>query len=327
MTLNQLSSDTIRSKIVECLASGQFCSGQELGAQFGISRAAVSNHIKTLSQLGLDIYSVHGKGYKLAEPLKLLDKEQILELQQQAQRDKLLVLNVIDSTNQYIKDHQAELPSGFVCVAEAQTAGRGRHGRKWVSPYGASLYLSMHWAFAEGYQALNGLSLVVGVAVVRALAKIGLKEAKLKWPNDIYVNDKKLAGILIEVEGQIGAACQTVIGIGINVALPATVTEIDQPFTDIQRILQGNVDRNYFAAMLIDELHTTMPLFEKSGLEPFIEAWQAADVYAGKAIRLVIGQNNINGICRGINHSGALLLETSEGVQAYLGGEISVRPA
>ncbi|WP_340678205.1 bifunctional biotin--[acetyl-CoA-carboxylase] ligase/biotin operon repressor BirA [Paraglaciecola sp.] len=327
MSLNQLTTDEIRTRIVECLAPGQFCSGEALGEQLGISRAAVSNHIKCLNELGLDIFSVSGKGYKFAKPLLVLNKNTIISQLHQSARDKLIVLNVIDSTNQYIKSHQTELPNGFVCLAEAQTAGRGRLGRVWVSPYGASLYLSMHWAFAMGYQALNGLSLVIGVAVVEALKKAGVSEAKLKWPNDIYVQDKKLAGILIEVEGQMGSACQCVIGIGLNVNLPDTVTQIDQPFIDMQTVLQHSIDRNKFAATLIDELHATMVIFEKSGLEPFIAPWQTADVYANKAIKLIIGQKTIEGIGRGINNVGALLIETTEGLRAYQGGEISVRSA
>jgi BirA family biotin operon repressor/biotin-[acetyl-CoA-carboxylase] ligase len=326
MTLIHLNTDEIRTHIVACLAPGQFYSGETLGEQLGISRAAVSNHIKCLNELGLDIYSVSGKGYKLAKPLIVLNKNTIVSQLHQSARDKLIVLNVIDSTNQYIKSHQTELPNGFVCLAEAQTAGRGRLGRVWVSPYGASLYLSMHWAFAMGYQALNGLSLVIGVAVVEALKKAGVAEAKLKWPNDIYVHGKKLAGILIEVEGHMGSACQCVIGIGINVTLPDTVSQIDQPFIDMQTVLQHSIDRNKFAATLIDELHATMVVFEKSGLEPFITPWQLADVYANKAIKLIIGQKTIEGIGRGINNVGALLIETKEGLCAYQGGEISVRP-
>ena len=323
----KLSVDKTLTYIVSALAEGHFCSGEVFAEQLGLSRTAVSNYIKSLNELGLDIYSVQGKGYKLAKPLILLNKESILVQLKQAVSDKLIVLNVIDSTNQYIKDHQAQLPNGFVCLAEAQTSGRGRRGRNWVSPYGASLYLSMHWAFTMGYQALNGLSLVVGVAVIEALKKTGILHAKVKWPNDIYVHGKKLAGILIEVEGQIGAACSGVIGIGINVDLPDSMTQIDQPFTDMQSLLQHNIDRNKFAALLIDELLVTMSTFEKSGLEPFIAPWQAADVYANKPIKLLIGQNTIEGIARGIDNSGAILIETPEGLRAYQGGEISVRPA
>ena len=327
MGLNSKQSDAIRTVIIEHLAKGQFRSGEELGELLGVSRAAISNHIKCLSELGLDIYSVQGKGYRLATPLVLLNKDRILSYLDESHRNQLSVLNIIDSTNQFIKQHQHELANGHVCVAEAQTAGRGRHGRRWVSPYGASLYLSMHWTFEAGYQALGGLSLAVGVAVLRTLAAIGLESAQVKWPNDIYVQGKKLSGVLIEVEGQIGAACQCIIGIGVNVELPKNLPDIDQPFIDIASACGQSVDRNQFAAILIKQLTETLLIFERSGLEPFIQQWRAADIYADKPIKLIIGHKTINGIGRGINEQGALLIETSEGLRAYQGGEISVRPA
>lgn len=327
MTVNHANSDVIRSHIIKHLAAGDFCSGNLLGEQLGISRAAVSNHVKLLCELGLDVYSVPGKGYRLASPLVLLDRDKILSYLTQPDASQLTVLNVIDSTNQYIKQHQQNLLNGHVCLAEAQTAGRGRLGRHWVSPYGASMYLSMHWAFSTGYQSIGGLSLAVGVAIVNALKKIGLTEAKLKWPNDIYVFGKKLAGVLIEVEGQIGAACQCVIGIGINVNLPGSVTQIDQPYIDINTALAKQIDRNEFAAILIDELLVSLSLFESNGLLPFIAQWQEADVFANRAVNLTIGQNITSGIARGIDATGALLIETKDGLRAYQGGEISVRSA
>lgn len=324
--MNNPNSDAVRTHIIKQLADGSFCSGEVLGEQLGISRTAVSNHIKCLSELGLDIYSVQGKGYRLASPLILLNKQKILGHLAQADGGQLTVLNVIDSTNQFIKEHQAECNNGDVCLAEAQTAGRGRLGRKWVSPYGASMYLSMHWTFSAGYQAIGGLSLAVGVAIINALEKIGLQDAKLKWPNDIYVTGKKLAGVLIEVEGQIGSACHCVIGLGINVNLPESTTQIDQPYIDINSVIDKQLDRNEFAAVLINELLITLRLFENKGLAPFIAKWQAADVYANQAINLITGQKTTIGIARGINANGALLVETDGGLNAYQGGEISVRP-
>jgi BirA family transcriptional regulator, biotin operon repressor / biotin---[acetyl-CoA-carboxylase] ligase len=326
MTAMHNSTDVIRTYIISQLAAGHFCSGEALGEHLSISRAAVSNHIKCLCDLGLDIYSVQGKGYRLASPLILLEKHKILGFLGQAQDAQLLVLNVIDSTNQYIKERQTDLTNGFICLAEAQTAGRGRLGRRWVSPYGASMYLSMLWTFTSGYHAIGGLSLAIGVAIVNALQNVGLTDAKLKWPNDIYVNGKKLAGVLIEVEGQIGEACHCIIGIGINVKLPESTTGIDQPFTDINTAIGRQIDRNQFAAVLIEALLDTLKRFEAKGLSPFVEQWKAVDVYANQIINLTIGQNITTGIARGINESGALMVETKAGLRAYQGGEISVRP-
>ena len=320
-------SDLIRTKIVSQLAHGEFCSGQALGEQLGISRAAISKHINFLMELGLDIFSVTGKGYKLASPLQLLNVGKITALRQKETTTVLDVFNVIDSTNQYLKNKLINLNNGHACLAEAQTAGRGRHGRQWVSPFGASLYLSMYWSFSGGYQSVGGLSLAVGVAVVSALKKIGIADVQLKWPNDIYARGKKLAGILIEAEGQMGGACQCVVGVGLNISMPGNLLQIDQPWVDLAQITDEVPDRNRLAAYLLDELVLTLREFEQSGLQPFVSHWQSLDLFRDKEVKLIMGQKRVLGICRGIDASGALILETENVRRAYYGGEISVRPA
>ncbi|MGS2722082.1 bifunctional biotin--[acetyl-CoA-carboxylase] ligase/biotin operon repressor BirA [Paraglaciecola aestuariivivens] len=321
------STELIRGTLLTILADNQFHSGEILGEKLGISRASISNHVKVLSALGLDIYSVTGKGYRLAQPLNLLKLELIEQGLSKPPAEHIEVLNVIGSTNQYLKDKLGDLAQGHCCLAEAQTAGRGRHGRKWVSPYSASLYLSMYWSFAGGYAALGGLSLAVGVALVQALNQLGIQDVQLKWPNDIYAQGKKLAGVLIEVEGQMGSGCEAIIGVGLNVALPDKITEIDQAWTDLTRICQNKVDRNQLAGAIIERLRASVSTFEEQGLEPFIQAWQALDVYAQQEIKLIMGKQTIYGINRGIDATGALLLETEQGIKAFHGGEISVRPA
>lgn len=320
------SSELVRGRLLSILADNQFHSGQALGLELGTTRATISNHIKMLTSLGLDIYSVTGKGYRLAQPLNLLNLAEIKQALTPSHIGEVEVLNVIGSTNQYIKDKLSVIKSGHCCLAEAQTAGRGRHGRKWVSPYAASLYLSMHWSFTGGYAVLGGLSLAVGVAIVNALGACGVQGVRLKWPNDIYAQGKKLAGVLIEVEGQMGAECQAVIGIGLNVTLPNNVNEISQPWTDLNALCQQPLDRNKVAGALISELHKSLAVFESSGLDNFIEQWRSLDIYANQAVKLIIGKKDISGISRGIDANGAILLETEQGVRAYHGGEISVRP-
>ena len=319
--------DLIRTKIVSQLAGGEFCSGQTLGDQLGISRAAISKHIKSLTDLGLDIFRVTGKGYKLASALKLLNTEQISAFRNQQTSSSIEVFNVIDSTNKYLKKNIEQLNNGHACLAEAQTAGRGRHGRHWISPFGASLYLSMYWSFPGGYQAVGGLSLAVGVAVVSALKKMGLTDIQLKWPNDIYSQGKKLAGILIEAEGQMGEACHCILGIGLNVAMPGNMVQIDQPWIDLAQMTYEVPDRNKLAAYLLDELILTLREFEESGLRPFVETWRSLDLYCDKPVKLLMGQKQVFGICRGIDGNGALILETENVRRSYYGGEISVRPA
>ncbi|MFT4937779.1 MAG: BirA family biotin operon repressor/biotin-[acetyl-CoA-carboxylase] ligase [Paraglaciecola sp.] len=320
-------SDLIRTQIVSQLSNGEFCSGQALGEQLGISRAAISKHIKCLMDLGLDIFSVTGRGYKLASALQLLNAEKITAFRHKETSAAVNVFNVIDSTNQYLKNELANLDNGHACLAEAQTAGRGRHGRQWVSPFGANLYLSMYWSFAGGYQSVGGLSLAVGVAVVSALKKIGIADVQLKWPNDIYAQGKKLAGVLIEAEGQMGGTCHCVLGIGLNISMPGSLVAIDQPWIDLAQITDELPDRNKLAAYLLDELVLTLREFEQSGLRPFVPHWQSLDLYRDKEVRLIMGQKCMFGICRGIDASGALILETDSVRRTYYGGEISVRPA
>ena len=320
------SSELVRGNLLSILNDNTFHSGETLGVTLGISSAEISNHIKVLTTLGLDILSVRGKGYCLYQRLMLLNTQKIREQLDSTHSADVEVLNVIGSTNQYLKDKSIDVENGHTCLAEAQTAGRGRHGRKWVSPYAASLYLSMHWSFSGGYSVLGGLSLAIGVAIVDALNQCGVQGIQLKWPNDIYAQGKKLAGVLIEVEGQIGSNCKAIIGVGLNVALPKNVQIIDQPWIDLAQLTDPLINRNFLAGTLINELASSLTLFERDGLKPFISKWRALDIYANKAVKLIIGTQSITGINQGIDENGAILLETEQGVKAYHGGEISVRP-
>ncbi|ALS97268.1 bifunctional biotin--[acetyl-CoA-carboxylase] ligase/biotin operon repressor BirA [Lacimicrobium alkaliphilum] len=320
------STENTRNQILLYLANGGFYSGEMLGRKLGISRAAVSKHIQSLSELGLDIYSVTGKGYKLAGKLQLLDSQQI-KIACKSHNAPLQILSVVDSTNTYLK-HSTELHiNGAACLAEAQTAGRGRQGRKWVSPFGASLYLSMYWGFHGGYQALGGLSLVIGVAVVRALKAFGNISAQLKWPNDIYLNGKKLAGILVEAEGQLDDISHCFVGVGVNIRLPDNpADEIDQPWADLYSDSDTEPDRNRLASILLDQLYKALCRFENEGLVPFLEEWRDHNLFQDKWVTLLCGPQQFSGRCCGINEQGALLVETDKGKQAFYGGEISVRP-
>jgi BirA family biotin operon repressor/biotin-[acetyl-CoA-carboxylase] ligase len=320
-----------RTTLIQILANGQFHSGQMLGERLGISRAAIANHIKALNALGIEIFSVKGRGYKLDKPLNMLSAEKILGRTKFTQAEQLHIANIIGSTNDYIKQNLSQLPSGFCCIAEAQTKGRGRRGRTWVSPYGASIYLSMNWKFSGGYQSMAGLSLLIGLSINRTLIDLGIKSAKLKWPNDVYVNNKKLAGILIEVEGQVGGDTHAIIGLGLNVSLPNDIKGIDQPFIDLQSLSSSHFDRNEIVAYLLNHLNEMLVEFERNGLLPFLDEYKASDLFSNKPVRLISGNNEVLGFSRGINETGALLVEVDGVVNAHYGGEIfgeeiSVRP-
>lgn len=319
--------DDKRHRILTKLADGQFHSGEELGAELGISRAAISKHIKALEGLGLEIFSVTGKGYRLACKLDLLDPSLINAARRFADKP-LTVLSVVDSTNTYLKSKHSAHQNGAACLAEAQTAGRGRQGRKWQSPFGASLYLSMYWTFSGGYQAIGGLSLMIGVAVVEALNRLGVEGLQLKWPNDIYLDGKKLGGVLVEVEGQIHDQSHCIVGVGLNIRLPDLVgDEIDQPYTDLAQHTTRLPDRNLLAAAVLDELQENLLRFEHEGLAVFLPRWEVLNLFKEKKIKMLCGPNHFEGVCRGVNKDGALLVQLPDGIKAFYGGEVSVRSA
>ncbi|MGL5653450.1 MAG: bifunctional biotin--[acetyl-CoA-carboxylase] ligase/biotin operon repressor BirA, partial [Vibrio sp.] len=263
-----------------------------------------------------------GKGYQLAQPMRLLDQAVL-----QSQVTNPVELHpIIDSTNQYLLDHVNTLASGTVCLAEYQACGRGRRGRHWFSPFGANLYLSMYWRLDAGMAAAMGLSLVVGVAIVEALEAMGVNGVKLKWPNDLYYHDKKLAGILVEMSGQAGAAAHLVIGMGINLAMPDKQDNIDQPWISLAEVTGWeSIDRNALAINLINALDRTLRQYEVSGMQNVVERWNRWDNFIGRPVKLLIGTNEILGIERGIDAHGGVLLETPEGLKSFIGGEISLR--
>ncbi|RQM60460.1 bifunctional biotin--[acetyl-CoA-carboxylase] ligase/biotin operon repressor BirA [Aeromonas enteropelogenes] len=313
----------IRQTLISLLSDGQFHSGEQLGEQLGISRAAVSKHMAALKGLGLDLFSLTGKGYRLAVPLALYDQAQLQALAPMA---PIHCFPVIDSTNQFLLERVNQARAGECCLAECQTAGRGRRGKPWISPFGCQLILSMYWRLEQGMAAAMGLSLAVGVAVVEALEFLGYQGVELKWPNDLYYQGRKLAGILVEMSGSAGASCHLVIGVGLNLAMPAREGErIDQAWAELRHINPELVDRNQLAARVIEHLQTAMQTFEQSGLGSFVDAWNRLDHFAGRPVRLLMGDQEVRGIARGIDDRGALRLETEEGIKFYLGGEISLR--
>ena len=319
----------LRNELLRILADGKFHSGTELGEHFAISRAAIGKHINALQDLGIDIYSVKGKGYRVAKPLSLLDSQVIdayyhdLTGQPSAH---CAVLPVVDSTNTYLKDRIVHLHTGNACVAEAQTAGRGRHGRQWYSPFASNIYLSMYWCFNGGYQTIAGLSLVVGVAVADVLDDFGVQGIGLKWPNDVYINMAKVAGILVEVEGTVADEVHTIIGLGLNVDLPDHL-DLGQAYASAQHHVQDPIERNVLIANLLAKLHHYLTIFSEKGLQPFQERWERLNVYNHKPVKLILGKESVTGICMGINEQGALLVQIHGEIKAYHGGEISVRPA
>lgn len=311
--------------LVRLLADGEFHSGEQLGNVLGMSRAAINKHMHTLKDWGLDIFTVTGKGYSLAQPLQLLDAEKIMSHLPEGRVD---VLSVIDSTNQYLLNRIDTLSSGDACVAEYQQAGRGRRGRQWFSPFGTNLYLSMFWRLDQGPAAAMGLSLVVGIVMAEVLQKLGAESVRVKWPNDLYINDRKLAGILVEMIGKTGDCANVVIGAGINLSMhQADDHVVTQRWANLQDDIEIKIERNLLVAELITALRQSIQQFESEGLMPFLPRWKGLDNFIDRPIKLLIGDKEVYGIERGIDQQGAVLLEQEGVIKAYIGGEISLRPA
>lgn len=322
-----------KTTLLPLLSSGEYRSGQDLADALGVSRTAVWKQLNNLSDLGLEIESVKGRGYRIPGGIDLLDPDVVraaLDSRAANLLSTLEVLETVDSTNaEAMRRVQQGAAAGLVCTAEQQSAGRGRRGRQWVSPFARNLYLSLVWEYHQGAAVLEGLSLAVGVAVARALAACELPQVQLKWPNDVLFDGAKLGGVLLEMTGDASGTCQVIVGVGLNVAMPrAAARDIDQAWTDIASMAGGeHPGRNILLAALLNELLPLLASFEDSGFGCWRAPWQALDAFAGAPVVLNSGGEPVTGIARGVDDRGALQLETAAGVQAVYGGEISLRTA
>lgn len=326
-------------ELLRILSDGRFHSGETLGRSLGVGRAAVWKSLRLLREGGIDIDSVPGRGYRLAEPLELLSAGEITGALTPEARERLGPIEVhyeTDSTNSELLRRARTLASGAVCLAESQRAGRGRRGRHWHSPCARNLYLSLLWRFPRGPDALAGLGLVVGLAASKALEEAGVRGAGVKWPNDIVWRGAKLAGALIELSGESGGATCAVIGIGINVRMPGHLAAgtIEQPWVDVATAIatatatDGRaVSRNRLAAGVLCQLVTGLTRFESAGLPAFMDEWRQRDALQGRAVT-VLGTGDggeEHGTARGIDAGGALIVERGGETRRYLSGDVSVR--
>lgn len=308
------------------LGDGNFHSGQALGQAYGISRATVCNLVHRARDMGVNIHAVQGRGYQLVSPVAWLDSEIIrAALGSVAAHYHLRVLDATESTNSLLMQAaEAGAPDGTVVCTEYQFAGRGRRGRQWHSVLGGSLTFSVLWRFEEGIAALVGLSLAVGVAMARALNQHSQFPVKLKWPNDVLVDFRKLAGILVEIQGDIQGPSFAVVGIGLNVRLPAAQREsIDQAVVDLEE-MQVAVGRNQLMATCLREMHSVIEVMRREGFRALRAEWESHHAHADQPVRLILPNTQIvEGIARGVDDTGAFLLDTPlTGCIAYNGGDI-----
>lgn len=315
--------------ILRLLSDGKFHSGEAIAQQFNISRASVWNALQHAEELGIEVFSVRGRGYKLPQAVTLLDEKAILKaIGDQHSALRLEVHDHLASTNSYLMQNMQAHAHGACVVANLQTQGRGRRGRSWQAGLGASLTFSLLWRFQCGASALSGLSLAVGIALMRSLHALGVMDAQLKWPNDVLIKREKLAGILIELQGDMEGPSTAVIGIGINLNLPDTIKQqIDQPVTDLASTASSKIDPNQLLGTLLKHLSQVLIRFEQDGFPSMREEWTQHHAYHLQSVRLIMPDGRENhGVVQGIAEDGSLLVTTDTGLQRYISGEISLRP-
>jgi len=322
-------SNAIIQRLAGYLSVNETRSGEAIAHELGCSRTAVWKHVESLRALGIDIDAVAGRGYRLREPLELLDSAVILAGLDPAVREKLRDLSIessLDSTNSAVRRLALEDQHAAIVLAEHQSGGRGRRGRQWHSPYARNIYLSIGWKLENSLPELGCLSLVVALATARALSRAGLDGHMVKWPNDLMLDGRKLCGCLVEVQGDAQGPCHAVLGVGINVHMPASVLTdaIDQPWTDIHSRLP-DCSRNTLAILLLEEMVRGLDLFAGVGFAPFRDTWKQWDGLQGQTIEVDAGKSMLRGKAVGISESGALLLDTGNEVLSLYSGEVSLR--
>ena len=344
-------------KLLQILSDGKYHSGEEIGKLLGISRTAIWKQMQKVEGLGLPVESQKGCGYRIAGGLDLLTQDAVFE-QLSPKAKKLLkqldIQSTVTSTNELAKQKaETTNASGLVVVAEQQTNGRGRRGREWVSPYGCNLYLSLVWGFDGGVSALEGLSLAVGVAVRKAIMRMDIEPLadkepsasreplKLKWPNDLLWQKRKVGGILLEVIGDPAGFCQVIIGVGLNVKMPKEhASDIDQNWANLTELVWGDevqinevagdkvkslVSRNELAGAVVDELLQLLDKYHELGFKHYRDEWHRYDAYANEPVALSLINETVEGIAKGVDHSGALRLEIDGEIKTFSGGEVSLR--
>lgn len=328
--------NTYTFPILRLLADGKFHSGEVIAQRLNVTRTTVWQALQHAASIGVLVHSVPGRGYKLPAPLTLLDELAISQaIGEQRAWFKLVVLDEIDSTNSYLMRQTAGAKDSksvahATCVAaQVQTKGRGRRGRSWQAGLGASLTFSLLWRFQCGASGLSGLSLAVGVALIRALHGLGIAEAQLKWPNDVLINGKKMAGILIELQGDMEGPSTAVMGIGINMNLPESLrSTIDQPVIDLHSVTAENIDPNKLLGHILKHCADVLSDFERDGFASVRQEWSQYHAYDAKPVRLLMPDGReVQGIVSGVAEDGILLVETAVGLQRFSSGEISLRGA
>lgn len=311
-----------RARLLTQLADGKFHSGEALARQTGTSRSAVWKQLQALQQAGLGLERRRGRGYRLEHPIEPLDSEKIREAIPLTWRDRLRIAchDEVPSTNDLALTQESRERRPALVTAEVQRAGRGRRGRSWSGAYAAGISLSMGWHFPVVPSGLSGLAPAMAVVTAEALESRGVAPLALKWPNDIYLGEGKLAGLLIELRGPTEGPCDVTVGLGLNWALPA-----DPP--EGAAGLGGQPGRNQLIGVLAGSFCEGLERFAGQGFAAFQEAWNRRDRMAGKPVRIELPGAMQQGRSAGVDAEGAFLLEDVAGkIDRFQVGEVSLRP-
>ncbi|MEO7068346.1 MAG: biotin--[acetyl-CoA-carboxylase] ligase [Rhodanobacter sp.] len=326
------------SALLSLLAAGHPVSGAGLAVQAGVTRAAIWKQVEALRARGVPINAPDIAGYRLPWPIQMLDVAAVRAALPASTASALGALEVsweLDSTSTELQRRGAAAADFSVLLAETQSAGRGRRGRPWLSPPGLNVYLSCVKRFDGGLAALSGLSLAIGVMVLRALGELGARDVGLKWPNDVLATDGehiqgKLAGVLVELSGEYQGPCTAILGIGLNLRLtPAMREQAGQPICDLAAVTAGGIppDRNRVAAALIAALVAGLQQFEQDGFASFAEDYARHDLLRGRALHLSGALGEFDGVGAGVDARGALQVRLSDGgVRRIDSADVTVRP-
>ena len=312
-----------------------FQSGALIAATLGVTRGAVWKAADHLRQLGVPVEALPRQGYRLAMDCTALSKQAILDALPATLRSSLRSGDCawqLASTNASLLAQGALQPGQWdFLTAEVQTAGRGRRGRSWLAPPGATLCLSWSWCFEALPAQAGALGLAIGVTALRALTGLGITGVQLKWPNDLVTAQGKLGGILIEMRTEAGGPVHVVCGIGLNLSLPQAIREAiaatGNQATDLASLDCPLPGRSALAAALLHQGVTGLGVFGREGLAPFHPAFTAADALVGQPVVAQGATSQRVGQACGIDPDGALLLQTREGLQRVFSADVSVRPA
>jgi BirA family biotin operon repressor/biotin-[acetyl-CoA-carboxylase] ligase len=314
---------TIKMKIIKhkkllgILQDNQFHSGEFIGKQLRITRAAVWKLIQSLQELGFEIEGISRRGYRLVHPFSFLSLTTIkkkLRAETNNQFKLIELMDQIDSTNTYLLQRMYEYSkTPRICLAEQQLHGRGRRDRHWHSPFGQNIYLSILWRM-DSREYFHTLPLVVCLSIIKTLEDFSIPtKPQLKWPNDIYVEGKKLGGVLIETHSEVNENTQAVIGIGLNVnMMNAPKKMINQPWISLLQIFNKVLDRNVLVSRIIENCVTYLELFQRHGFNYFKNLWNQYDICSNQFLKIQCHDLTLEGLGQGVDQYGRLQISISK---------------